>query len=78
VIIKIENFSKTNHIYEAHMTKTKIDFENLSQGKILASNSVEVTGSSTISEKESYNASLKSLEEKIENDGILKVLGILN
>ena len=78
VIIKIENFSKTNHIYEAHMTKTKIDFENLSQGKILASNSIEVTGSSTISEKESYNASLKSLEEKIEKDGVLKVLGILN
>jgi SAM-dependent methyltransferase len=78
VIIKIENFSKTNHIYEAHMTKTKIDFENLSQGKILASNSIEVAGSSTISEKESYNASLKSLEEKIEKDGVLKVLGILN
>jgi hypothetical protein len=78
VIIKIENFSKTNHIYEAHMTKTKIDFENLSQGKILASNTIEVTGSSTISEKESYNASLKSLEEKIEKDGVLKVLGILN
>lgn len=78
VVIKIENFSKTNHIYEAFMTKTKIDFENLSQGKILASNSLEVTGSSTLSEKESFNASLKSLEEKIEKDGVLKVLGILN
>ena len=78
VVIKIENSSKTNHIYEAHMTKNKIDFENISQGKILASNSVEVTGSSSISEKESYFASLKSLEEKIEKDGVLKVLGILN
>ena len=78
IIIKIESFSKTNHIYEAHMTKTKIEFDNLSEGKILASNTIEVTGSSTISEKESLSASYKSLEEKIEKDGVLKVLGILN
>ncbi len=78
IIIKIENSSKSNFIYEAHMTKTKVEFENFAQGKILASNSIEVTGSSTISEKESYSASLKTLEEKIEKDGILKVLGILN
>jgi hypothetical protein len=78
VLIKIESISKTNHIYESHMTKTKIDFENLSQGKVIASNSLEATGSSTISERESYLASLKTLEEKIEKDGLLKVLGILN
>ena len=78
VLIKIESVSKTNHIYESHMTKNKIDFENLSQGKVIASNSIEATGSSTISERESYLASLKTLEEKIEKDGILKVLGILN
>ena len=58
------------------MTKLKIDFENLAEGKVVASNSLEVTGSSTISEKESYLASLNSFEEKIQKDGILKILGI--
>lgn len=78
VIVKIESFSKTSHIYEAHMTKTKIEFDNLSEGKILASNTVEVTGSSSLNEKESLSASYKTLEEKIEKDGVLKILGILN
>lgn len=78
IVIKIESSHKTNFIYEAHMTKTKIEFENIAQGKILASNSLEVTGSSSLNSKESFDASLKELEEKINKDGVLKVLGILN
>jgi len=78
VVIRIKSSSKTNQIYGAFMTKLEIDFENLADGKVLASNTIEVTGSSSISEKESYAASLKSLEEKIEKDGILKVVGIVN
>ncbi len=78
VVIRIKSNNKTNQIYGAFMTKLEIDFENLSGGKVLASNSIEVTGSSSISEKESYSASLKSFEEKIEKDGILKVVGIVN
>jgi hypothetical protein len=78
VIIKIENSLKTQFIYESYITKNKIEFENLSEGKILASNSVEVTGNSSINEKESISASIKELEERISKDGILKILGILN
>jgi hypothetical protein len=60
------------------MTKLEIDFENIAAGNVVASNSVEVTGSSAISEHESYLASLTSLEEKIAKDGILKIVGISN
>ena len=78
IVIAIRSSAANNEIYGAHITKLKISFENLSGGKTVASNSIEVTGSSTISEKESYAASVKALEEKISQDGILKVLGIIN
>ncbi len=78
IVIKIKSSSRENKIYEAFMTKLEIDFENISAGKVIASNAIEVTGSSSISEKESYSAALKSLEEKIEKEGILKVMGIVN
>lgn len=78
IVIAIKSSSAANQIYGAYLTKLKVDFENLSNNKTVASNSVEVTGSSTISEKESYNAALKSLEDKISQDGILKVIGIIN
>jgi tRNA threonylcarbamoyladenosine modification (KEOPS) complex Pcc1 subunit len=78
IVIRIKSDSRSNKIYEAYMTKLDVDFENLAEGKVVASNSVEVTGSSTIGEKESYAASIKSLEEKIDEDGILKIIGIIN
>lgn len=76
--IVIKSSARSNKIYEAYLTKLQIDFANLTAGKTVASNSVEVTGSSSISEKESYLAAVKSLEEKIAQDGILKVIGIVN
>jgi hypothetical protein len=78
IVIKIKSESRSNKIYESYMTKLEVDFENIAEGKIIASNSIEVVGSSTIGEKESYMASLKSLEEKISQDGILKIIGITN
>ena len=65
-------------IYGAHITKLNIDFESSAQGKIVASNNVEATGNSTISESESTKAAIKALEEQIQKDGVLKTLGILN
>ncbi len=76
VEIRITSESKANNIYESYITKLKVDFENLSGEKIIASNSIEAVGSSSISEKESYFAALSALEEKIEKEGILKILGI--
>ena len=78
IVVAIRSSTSNSEIYGAHITKLKINFENLSGGKTVASNSIEVTGSSTISEKESYSASVKALEDKISQDGILKVLGIIN
>jgi hypothetical protein len=76
VIIKITSTTRSSEIYSAFMTKLEIDFENIAGGNVVASNIVEVTGSSAISEHESYLASLSSLEEKIAKDGILKIVGI--
>jgi hypothetical protein len=76
VVIRVKSSSRSNKIYEAFLTKLEIDFENLADGKVVASNSVEVTGSSSISEKEAEAAALSTLAEKIASDGILKIIGI--
>jgi len=78
IVITIKSSSKTSEIYGANITKLAIDFENIFGGATIASNQIEVSGSSTINEKESYAAALKSLEDKIAQDGILKTIGILN
>lgn len=78
VIIEIKSSSRSNKIYGAYITKLHIDFGNITNGQTVASNSVEVTGSSTISEKESYLSAVKSLEDKITKEGILKTIGIIN
>ena len=77
-MIRVRSNSTQNKIYEAFITKLQIDFENLAEGKVVASNKIEVTGSSAISEKESESAALAALVEKISQDGILKIIGILN
>ena len=76
IIIKIRSTSRSNKVYETYLTKLKIDFENLAEEKIIASNSIELSGSSIISEKESYLAALQKLDEKISQEGILKIIGI--
>lgn len=78
ITIAIKSSSHSSEIYGAHITKLQITFENISGSKTVASNMIEVTGSSTISQKESAAAALKSLEDKISQDGILKVIGIIN
>ncbi len=78
IVIGAKYDSTHNFIYGSHITKLNVDFENSSQSKIVASNNVEVTGNSTINESESTKAAIKALEEQIQKDGILKILGILN
>ena len=78
ILIKISSEQKTTEVYGSFITKVKLDFTNSLEGKILASSSVEISGSSVIDKEESYNAALKNLEEKIASDGILKTVGILN
>jgi hypothetical protein len=78
IVIKVKTNSRSNKIYEAFMTKLEIDFESLAAEKVLASNSVEVSGSSSLGTKESYLAALKAFEEKINEAGILQIIGITN
>ncbi|MBM3589806.1 MAG: hypothetical protein FJX30_00305 [Alphaproteobacteria bacterium] len=78
IVIRGNYASTSNFVYGAYITKLNVDFENFSQGKVVASNGVEVSGSSTISESEATKSAIKSMEEKIQKDGILKILGILN
>ncbi len=78
IVVRIRSSSKSNQIYGAFLSKLQIDFENLAEGKVIASNRIEVTGSSAIGEKESESAALSELSETINKDGILKIIGILN
>ncbi len=75
--INISDKSSTANIYGSYITKLRITFENIAQGKIIASNEIEVSGSSVISEKESYLSAISSLKEKINDEGILKIIGII-
>lgn len=78
VMMKIKSSSRSSKIYEAFITKLQIDFENFAGEKVVASSTIEVTGSSSISEKESYAAATQALQDKVDTDGILKILGITN
>lgn len=78
ITLRINKSSSSNKIYEAHITKIRVDFENSMHGKIIAGNSIEITGSSAISEEESYRSALTSLEEKISKEGILEIIGIIS
>jgi hypothetical protein len=78
VVIKVRS-NKNNYRLDFDIaTKLKIDFENFADEKLVASNEIEVTGHSTINEKESYLAALSAFEEKISQEGILKIIGITN
>ncbi len=76
ISLRIKSTSKTDEIYDSYITKLKVSFESITNGKTVASNSVEVTGNSAISGRESYYASIKNLEGLIEKDGVLNILGI--
>ncbi len=73
--IVIKSSHSTGEVYGAYITKIKVNFNNMAEGKIIASNSVEISGSSSISAIESYSAAIESLKDVIKKDGVLKVLG---
>ncbi len=78
ILLNIKSSSKNEKIYSTYITKLYVDFENSINGQIIAASSLEVTGNSTIDEQQSYLSALKSLEEKVEKSGILKIIGITN
>jgi hypothetical protein len=78
ILIQISSQKRMVRIYGSFITKITVDFDNSISGKSLASNSLEVSGSSVVSKSESHSSALKSLEEKITKDGILQTIGILD
>lgn len=76
ILIKIEADYDSNFIYENHMVKVKIQFNNYLGNNIIASNNIELSGASTISEKQAVESAIASLNDKISNDTILKIIGI--
>lgn len=77
VIIKINSEEKRQKIYNAFITKLIIEFENIVNNKIIASNSIEISGSSLIDYENSYLSAIENLKDKIKKDGSLKILGII-
>lgn len=75
--IKINSSKTVVQVYGSYIAKVKISFDNISQNQIIASNSIEVSGSSVVSENEAYNAAIVNLRQKIEKEGVLEILGIL-
>jgi len=78
IILRIDIKSFSKEVYGNYMTRLDINFNNIAQNKTIASKSIQVTGGSVISKKQSAMAALKNLEEKIKADNILKTIGIID
>lgn len=76
--LNIKSSSQSEKIYSTYITKLHIDFENSINGQIIAASSIDLIGNSVIDEKNSYLSALKSLENKIAEQGILQIIGIIN
>ena len=76
IIVKITSDYEKNLIYKNYLVKMKVNFSNYLQDKIIASNDFEVTGASVVDEKQALNSAIANLEERINKEGILKILGI--
>lgn len=69
--------AKNNKIYSSFMVRLEVDIANMAGGKTIASNSIEVSGSSAINMEEAADAALVAFGEEVEKQGVLKVIGIL-
>ena len=78
IFLKISLTKNTQNILDNFITQTNITFKNILDNKIIASNNVTLIGSSTINEQHSFTASIKELDEKIKNENILTIIGILS
>jgi len=71
--------TKTTHqkIYAAHIAKIQISIKLMEKfGKQIASNEIEVKGSSSISSTEAVNAAVTELRQRILKEGAFKIFGL--
>ncbi|MBL6664497.1 MAG: LPP20 family lipoprotein [Rickettsiales bacterium] len=78
IILKISLEQDTHYILNNYITKTHITFKNIINNNVIASNKITLSGSSTINKKQSFLSSIKELDERLEREDILQIIGILN
>jgi hypothetical protein len=78
ISLKISSQVFSNEVYGSHISKVRININCFYENKLISGNSFEVSGSSVISKKESFNSAIESLKEKIASESLLKILNITN
>lgn len=79
VVVEVKSEMAEQKIYGSNIAKLTLNFVLLSnQNKIINSNDVQVSGSSVIDKNEAVNSAISSLADKINQEGILEILGTKN
>ena len=77
VIINIASKATHRIIYNSNISKIILTFKMISsKGKILATNQLEISGSSLINKEEAVNAAVAQFEDEISKKGILNIIGL--
>jgi len=76
IIIKINQEEVSDKIYGSFIVKLRVNIELINQGKILATNLIESSGSSVISKKEARNSAILEIYNKIQEDSIENILSL--
>ncbi len=77
ILLKIEKEQISDKVYGSFIVKLRVNFSLINQGKILASNIIESSGSSVISRKEAKNSAILEIYKKIEEESIERVVGLI-
>lgn len=78
LLLNISSSQDSHFILENYVTKTEITFKNILDNKVIASNKITLSGSSTIGEKQSFLASILELDERLQKEDILQIIGVKN
>lgn len=77
ILLQVTITNSNNFIYNNFINNQIINFKNIANNKIIASNKITIKGSSVISEEQAKINALKLLEQRLQQDNILKIIGIL-
>lgn len=77
ILLKISLETQSYEIMENYITKTNITFKNILNNQIIASNKITLNGSSTLTKEKSFSSSIQDLENRLQDEDILQIIGIL-
>lgn len=76
-VLTLRTSSDVKNVYNSNITNLQVNIEVSSdQGKVVSGNLVEVIGASVGGKDMSFSAAVKSFSKKIEEENILKIIGI--